>query len=232
MRNIVIGDTLSTNFQFQEAIKTLRTNIQFSGSNVRTVLMTSTAPMEGKSTLTWELAVSTAKTGKKVCLIDADIRRSAFHKVHGLKEETVGLSQILSGQIGLEEAIYKTNIPNLYMTFTGPYTPSPTELFEDENCGRMFAELKNVGFEQIYVDTPPLGSVIDAAILAKYADGFVLVADVGETKKKALKRVKEQIDKTGVRLLGVVLNKAPTGKGSYYYGSYYGNYDSYYGKES
>lgn len=229
MKSIVIEDRLNTDFQFQEAIKTLRTNIQFSGSNVRTILITSTAPMEGKSTISWELAVSAAKAGKKICLIDADIRRSVFHRTHGLKEETDGLSQILSGQLPLSDAMYKTSIPNLYMIFTGPYTPSPTELFEDENCAAMFRDLKEDGFDQIFVDTPPLGSVIDAAILAKYADGFVLVADVGETKKNALRRVKEQIDRTGVRLLGVALNKAPMGKGSYYYGSYYGKYDSYYG---
>ena len=228
MKQVVLGTQSKKEFAFQEAIKTLRTNILFSGANVKRILITSCSPGEGKSTISYELAVSMAESGKKVCLIDADIRRSVFRQEHGVKEETVGLSQVLSGQIPLKNAVYETNIPNLYVIFAGPYSPSPTELYEDETCREMFLELGEMEFEQIILDTPPLGSVIDAAVLAKYADGIVLVAESGVTQKKVLQRVKEQIDRTGVRLLGVVLNRVDTGKGSYYNACYgYGKRDEY-----
>lgn len=232
MKRINIQTEEKGGFAFQEAIRTLRTNIQFSGANVRHILLTSTAPAEGKSTLSFDLAMSIAESGKKVCLVDADVRRSVFCQRHGIQGETVGLTQILSGQVSVEDAVYETNIPNLFIIFTGPFSPSSTELFEDPTCGALFHKLDAMGFERIVIDTPPLGSVIDAAILAKYADGIVLVAESGVTRKKVLRRVKEQIDKTGVRLLGVVLNRVETGKGGYYSSYYgYGYYGNYYGNE-
>lgn len=206
-----------TDFAFDETIKRMRTNIQLSGPDVKTVLMTSTSAQEGKSTLSWELAKSIAETEKKVCYIDADIRRSVFSSRHGIHKEVKGLSQVLSGIAGLEEALCETDIPNLSVILSGPFSPNPAELFAGNRCKELFEQLKEMDFDSIIVDTAPLGSVIDAAVLAKYTDGIVLVAEFGVTRKRYLAQVKAQIDRTGTRLLGIVLNKAEMGHNGYYY---------------
>ncbi|MDO4438502.1 MAG: CpsD/CapB family tyrosine-protein kinase [Eubacteriales bacterium] len=223
MKEVVLRHIKNEDFKFNEAMKTLRTNIFFSGSNVKKILFTSTEPNEGKSFISLNLAVSLAESGKKICYIDADIRKSVFKGRYNVKEEVNGLSQILSGQAKLEESIYKTNVENLHVIFAGPYSPSPTELFEDKLCNEMFEKLAEMDYDYLIIDTAPLGVVIDAAILAKFTDGIIIVARQASTKKKVLSRVKDQIEKTNTRLLGVVLNDVNLKK-SGYYGSYYSNY--------
>lgn len=213
-------------FSFNEAIKTLRTNLQFSGSRVKKILITSVAPNDGKSIITMMLARAFAETGKKTIVIDADVRKSVLLNRYGVAGETVGLTQVLSGQVRPEESVYKTTIPNLDLVLSGPYSPTPTELFEDVMCANFFHYLSEQGYDMVIIDTPPLGTVIDAAILARYSDGIALVAASEDTSKRALQRVKEQIDRTGVRFLGVILNKVRMDKGSYY-SSYYHGYGTY-----
>lgn len=237
MRKINLSLPEEKDFKFNEAIKTLRTNIQFSGSKVKTVLVTSTAPNEGKSSVSIELAHAFATSGKRTLFIDADIRKSVIVGRYSIKDEVVGLSQILSGQVSIDDGIYETEYPNLNVIFAGPYSPNPTELFEDEMCWKLFKTVKDMGYDYIVIDSAPLGSVIDAAILARFADGAALVVESEVTRKRMLKKVKEQLDRTGIRFLGVILNKVKMDKGSYYSSYYYGSgeygrkYDSYYAKE-
>ena len=215
----------------EEAIKTLRTNIQFSGSGLKVIMLTSTVPNEGKSVISWKTACSFAQMGKKTLYIDADIRKSVLVQRMKPDHETFGLSQYLSGQKTMAECIYHTNEPNLDVVFAGPYAPNPTELFEES----VFEDLIQYGrdnYDMVVIDTAPLGSVIDAAIIARQCDGAIMVIESGNIGYKMLNKTKQQLARTGVKILGIVLNKVPMQKGSYYgsyyYGKYYGKYDGYY----
>ena len=223
-------------FRYSEALRTLRTNILFSGSKVKNILITSTSPNEGKSTTSFELARVFAESGKHTLYLDCDIRKSEFVAVHQIKEETVGLSQMLTGQIPIEEGFYNDpKMPSLDMIFAGPYSPNPTELFEDEMCEKLFQFIKDQNYDIVIMDTAPIGTVIDAAILTRYADGAALVIEAEVTSRRLFQRAKEQLDRTGVRFLGVILNKVNMTKSGYYnsyysyhkYGKRYGKYSKY-----
>ena len=195
-------------FRYSEALRTLRTNLLFSGSKVKNILITSTSPNEGKSTTSFELARVFAESGKHTLYLDCDIRKSEFVAVHQIKGETVGLSQMLTGQVPLEDGFYNDpQMPNLDMIFAGPYSPNPTELFEDEMCEKLFQFIKELNYDIVIMDTAPIGTVIDAAILTRYADGAALVIEVEVTSRRLFQRAKEQLDRTGVKFLGVILNK-------------------------
>ena len=128
-----------SSYAYREAIKTLRTNIQFCGSNVRKIMFTSALPDEGKSQIAVVTAVSLAQIGKKVLLIDADIRKSVLASRYQMKKEVGGLSQYLSGQKKLEDVINRTDVENFDIIFAGPYSPNPAELLEED----LFGELIN-----------------------------------------------------------------------------------------
>lgn len=213
-------------FRYNEALRTLRTNIMFSGSRVKNILITSTAPNEGKSTVSFELARVFAESGKKTLYVDCDIRNSEFIKVHQIQGTTVGLSQILTGQVAIEDGFYADpNVPNLDLILAGPFSPNATELFEDDMCDQLFAAIKELQYDIVILDTAPIGTVIDAAILTKYADGAALVVESEMTSRRMFQRAKEQLDRTGVRFLGVILNKVNMSKSGYY--SRYYNYKRY-----
>ncbi len=210
--------------RFDEAMKTLRTNIQFSGADIRTIMMTSTEPNEGKSEITFHTALSFANTGKKVLLIDADIHKSVLTTRYHLDQEVDGLSQYLTGQKRAEEVIYSTNVENFDILFSGPYAPNPAELFESSLMRELLEEAAK-HYDYVLVDTPPVGSLIEGAIIAQYCDGAILVIKSGAISYKRVQRVKRQVEKSGCRMLGAVLNMVNTSKGSYYNFYYYGDYD-------
>lgn len=218
-------------FKTNEAYKTLRTNIRFSGEDMRVIVFTSSLPNEGKSEVSFQLAASFAEDGKRVIFVDADIRKSVTVARHGVSMETQGLSHYLSGQAELEEVIYGTDLPDFSIIFTGQTVPNPTELLGVERFQKMIERLRK-DFDYVIIDCPPLGSVIDAAIVAKECDGAVIVIEAGSTSLKIVRRVKKQLEKSGCRILGAVLNKVDmSGKGyghySNYYGKYYGSYGDY-----
>lgn len=232
-KNITLKDTNIGDYLYEEAIKTLRTNLQFSGKNNKVVLLTSVHSNEGKSDISYNLAVELGKAGKKVLLIDADIRKSVYKTRFDIKEETQGLSQYLSGQVEeIDQVVYKTNRENLYMILAGPYAPNPTEMLGDEQFGQLLKAAKQV-FEYVIVDTPPLGTVVDAAVIGQYCDGALMVVESDATSYRACQKVKGQLERSGCKILGAVLNKVGgKGKNPYYYkyGRYYGNkYGPYYG---
>lgn len=232
-RSLTMTTPVDKDFRYSEAIRTLRTNILFSGSNVHTVLITSTAPNEGKSTVSFDLARAFAESGKRTLYVDCDIRNSEFVAVHEAKDTTqsemLGLSQILTGQVPIEEGFYKTDaIPNLEMVMSGPYAPNAAELFEDDMCERFFRRVREEGYDMVILDTAPVGTVIDAAILSRYVDGTVLICESEVTSRKLLKKAKNQLDRTGTRFLGVIINKVNMSKNGYY-GNYYKKYSKNYG---
>ena len=222
---ITLNREMKDDYHYNEAIKTLRTNIQFCGRGIRTIMLTSSLPDEGKSDITFAMASSLAQIGKKVVMIDADIRKSVLVSRYQLEREVSGLSQYLSGQRSLENVLYDTNIENLSIIFAGPYSPNPADLLEESLFGDMISKLKEK-YDYIIVDTPPMGNLIDGAIVARQCDGAVMVIESGSISYRLEQRVKGQLEKSGCRILGVVLNKVNM-KRNGYYSKYYGKYGKY-----
>lgn len=219
--------TMKEDYGYNESIKTLRTNIQFCGSNIKTVMMTSSMPDEGKSDISMALAQSLAQIGKKTLILDADIRKSILVARYQLDHEVNGLSQYLSGQKTLEEVLYNTSIENLDIIFSGPYSPNPAELLEEDLFEKLL-EAAKAYYDYIIVDTPPMANLIDGAIVARHCDGAVIVIESGAISYRLEQKVKGQIEKSGCRILGVVLNKVDLSEDKYYgrYGKY-GKYKKY-----
>lgn len=229
----VVLKNLEKDYRSNEAYKTLRTNIEFSGSDKKAIVFTSCTPNEGKSTVSLSLADSLAEGGKKVLFIDADLRKSVLmgrHKVSGNK----GLSHFLSGQAEVREIILKTQNPNLYITFAGVLPPNPSELLGN-NRFEAFLNGARKAYDYIIIDAPPLGSVIDAAVVAKNCDASVLVVASQTISYKFARVVKDQLEKADCPILGVVLNKVDMKQNKYYgnkyYSKYYGDYYGKYGHE-
>ena len=205
-----------------EAYKALRTNIQFCGADKKVIAFTSCTPNEGKSNVTFHLAASLAESGKSVLLIDADLRKSVLMgRVH-VEEEVMGLTHYLSKQAKLSDVICATNLPKFHIIFSGVVPPNPAELLGSRLFKDMIRLVRDV-YDYIIVDTPPIGSIIDAAIVAKQCDGAVLVFESELVSSKEAARVKEQLLMTGCRLIGAVLNKVDVKKNKYYH-----RYDYYY----
>ena len=223
---------MKDDYNYNESIKTLRTNIQFCGSNIHTIMFTSAMPDEGKSDVAFAAASSLAQIGKHVVFIDADIRKSVLVSRYQLTEEVSGLSQYLSGQKGMKEILYDTNLENLSVIFAGPYSPNPAELLEEELFEDLIHALETE-YDYIIIDTPPMANLIDGAIVARNCDGAVMVIESGAISYRLEQKVKNQLDKTGCRILGVVLNKVDLHADGYYgkYGKY-GKYVKYAGKYS
>ena len=160
-------------YQYEEAMKTLRTNIQFSGSGLKVIMLTSTMPDEGKSETSSQLAISMAQTEGRVLFIDADIRKSVLVSRFGFGQQIYGLTQYLTGQKLLGDILYHTNLPNLDIIFSGPMAPNPAELLGEDAFARLVEWARNE-YDTIIIDTPPLGSVIDAAIISQRCDGAIL----------------------------------------------------------
>ena len=227
---ITLNREMKDDYHYNEAIKTLRTNIQFCGSGIRTIMLTSSLPDEGKSDITFAMASSLAQIGKKVVMIDADIRKSVLVSRYQLETEVYGLSQYLSSQVTKEEAIYQTNVNGLEVMFAGPYSPNPAELLEEEMFTKLVLWARET-YDYVVIDTPPMGNLIDGAIVARHCDGAVLVIESGAISFRLLQKVKAQLEKSGCRILGTVLNKVTVDHSGYY--RYYGKYGRYgkYGKQ-
>lgn len=210
-------------YQSRESYKVLRTNILFCGSDIKTVLFTSATQKEGKSTVTFNLAMSLASAGKKVILVDADLRRSVLIERYKINEPINGLSSYLAGQCDLENVIVGTNIKDMDVILCGKYPKNPAELLGHENFALMMEKLRQQ-YDYVIVDAPPLGEVIDAAIIATHCDGSVIVTESGKISYKLLKEIKRQLVRSKSRLLGVIINKMPVPK-RHGVGKYYSSYE-------
>ena len=220
-------------YRSREAFKTLRTNILFCGDDVKVISMTSATPNEGKSTVTLNLAIALAEMGKKVIYIDADLRKSVVKQKHRIKGVKVGFSHFLSGMKKFDEVVCSTNIPNLHMVLAGPIPPNPSELLGSKYMSVLLKNLREV-YDFVIVDAPPVGSVTDATVIAKEADGVILVISQGEISYKFEQKVLSDLKISGCRILGAVLNKVDLSENGYYgnyYGKYYGKSYGKYGQE-
>ena len=218
---ITLHDPKPGDYFYKEALKTLRANLQFSGKNNKVVLLTSCFENEGKSDIAFHLGVELANAGKKVLLIDADMRKSVYVNVYNIQEKTNGLSQYLSGQIeDINSLVYRTNYPCLQMILSGPAAPNPSEILGDVTFGNLLKAARN-SFDYVLVDTPPLGEIIDAAVVGQHCDGAIIVIESGASSYKVAQRVKNQLETSGCKVLGAVLNKvSAAGQGKYGYRGY------------
>ncbi len=217
-----------------EACKSLRTNLQFCGSDKKAIVFTSCTQNEGKTYVILNLAISLSEIGKKVLLLDADLRKSALLGRVDVTSSVKGLTHFLSKQASLVDIICQTNVPNFYIAFAGPVPPNPSELLSGTYFDHMLAALKE-SYDYILIDSPPLGSVVDSAIIASKCDGSIIVIEEGWNSYRFEQDIKRQLEKTGTPILGAVLNKVDYSKSSHYgyYGKYgkYGKYGSkYYGE--
>lgn len=208
-------------YSANESYKSLRTNLLFCGEEKRVIAITSCTPNEGKSTVSLNLALSLADSGKKVLLIDADLRKFALVGGSEVDGEVKGLSHLLSHQETLENVIYSTNVPRFHIIYAGTVPPNPAELLGGEYFKRVLLAVKKV-YDYVIIDTPPLGSVIDGAVIADECDGSIIVMEAGAISYRFAQKVKEQLAKSNCPILGVVLNKVDMGKQRYY-----GNYGKY-----
>lgn len=209
MKKLNLTDKRKPDYFYSEAIKTLRTNIQLSGQSIKTILVTSCFPNEGKSDVVLSLAQELGSIGKKVLLLDADIRKTAYAGRLGVEEEVKGLSQLLSGQVGLQDIIYETNFPNMDIIFGGPAAPNPSGLLS-ENIFRVFLKEVREYYNYILIDTPPIGTVIDAAVIGRCCDGAIFLIQPGSVRYRDAQKAFAQLERSGCRVLGAVMNKIDT----------------------
>ncbi|WP_088007051.1 CpsD/CapB family tyrosine-protein kinase [Indiicoccus explosivorum] len=204
-----------------EQYRTVRTNISFSlpDQELGSLLVTSAAPGEGKSTTSANLAVVFAQTGKRVLLIDADMRKPTTHYTFHVAN-TVGLSNLLTRQAQMEEVIRPTAIENLSLITCGPIPPNPAELLASKTMDMALRDFRQQ-FDLVIFDAPPVLSVTDAQILASKSEGTVLVVNSGSTEKDNAVKAKEAVESANGRILGTVLNNFKLEKDHYYY-QYYG----------
>lgn len=222
------------NTPVEEAYKSLRTNLFFCGRDKKVIAITSCTPNEGKSTISLNLALSLVEANKKVILIDADLRNSTLLGKIRYSGEKYGLAYFLSGMSSFEDTICSTDYENLDMILTGRFPPNPAELLSGKTFRNMLERLRQV-YDYVIIDTPPIGSVIDGAIIAESCDGLIMVVEANAISYRFVQRVKEQLTKTSCPILGVILNKVSATKQGYGgYGRYgrYGQYGQYgqYGK--
>ena len=221
-------DTLTP--QEKEIYRVLRTNIEFTGVENKVLAITSCQPDDGKTTVSYQLACAFADNGKKTLFIDADLRKSVFVQRFGITGNPIGLSHCLSGQATIADTIYKTNKEKLFVMPVGAYPSTPTELLAKDRLKQLLDELKKV-FDYVIVDTPPLGNVVDAAVIAKRCDASILVMAADNSSRSLAKSVVAQLRRANPNFLGVVLNKVDM-KGNVYYRRKYGKYyNAYYGRE-
>lgn len=176
MKKVIMQDIRKQDYHYDEAMKTLQTNVKFAGKDIKSILITSCYPNEGKSDITFSLAKEMASSGKKVLLLDADMRKSTYIERFHVNEEVTGLSQVLSGQAGIGELLYSTNYENLDIIFAGPSVPNPTALLGERIFSALLKKLKE-HYDYIFIDTPPVGSLIDAAVVAQKCDGAIFVVE-------------------------------------------------------
>ena len=217
-----------TEYNIREAYKALRTNLRFCGPEKKVIAVTSCTPDEGKSTVTLNLAMTLSETGARVLVVDADLRKSVMIGNFRLKDKLKGLTHYLTNQATLQDVVCSVDKKKVDVIFAGPIPPNPSELLGGESFKRLIRKMKGE-YDYVLIDTPPVGSVIDAVIVSEICDGAIMVIAKDQVSRRFIQNAKEQLEKSGCTILGAVLNKVEFSKrGSYgkYYGQYYGNYAS------
>lgn len=221
---LMLDEESTSNYYIKESFNSLRANILFLQKDIKIIVFTSCQAHEGKSSVCFDLCRSLAEAGKRVLLVDADLRKSVMVTRYTEEKGVYGLSHILSGQADASEALYQTNVEGLDIVFSGSYPPNPTELV-GSSAFREFLDSQRDAYDYIFVDAPPLGLVVDAAVMSNVCDGTILVINVGHVKYRMAQQVKAQLEKSGKKILGVILNQVDRKKSikpDYgFYGAYF-----------
>lgn len=186
-----------------EAYKNLRTNLLYT-EDLKVITITSTLPDEGKTVSAFKLSESFAELGKKVLLIDCDLRRSYLNRYVDITKDEIGLSEILTRQ-GMD-VIYKTNIENLDIIISGKTPPNPSELLSNKIFETLL-EIFREKYDYIIIDTPPISIAADAIITGRMSDGVIMVVRNDFVNKSAAKRAKLELERNNIRIVGVILNR-------------------------
>ena len=235
MNQLSIGRFPELDYACGEAMNTLCTNLFYCGENIRSVLLTSRYEQEGKSSIAMNVMRTLAGFGKRVVLVDADLRCSTLarrYRFSFARREAFGLAQHLAGMCALEDAVYQTNLPGAYILPAGREVLNSMQLLASPRYGEMMESLRK-NFDVVLVDSPPAGIIVDAVEIAKYCDGAIIVVAYNKGRRQDIGEVAESIAKTGCKVLGAVMNgvnlKSFRNRRYYYrserYSSYYNHYD-------
>lgn len=230
MEIIQIKNDTELNLREKEVYRALRTNLEFTGVENKVIAVTSCTPDDGKTVVSYNLALALAEGEKTTLLIDADLRRSVLMQRMNVNRLSKGLSHFLAGHATGEDVIYCTSKKNFYMVPPGIFPSNPTELLGNHRFARLIEYVRK-SFDYVIIDTPPLGSVIDAAVVAKHCDGSMLVIAANKSSRREAQRVANQLRSANSNLLGVILNKVNYKAAGYKKYGYQGYYNTY-GKTS
>lgn len=199
-----------------ESYRTLRTNIQYSSFDnpVKSVVLTSSEPGEGKSTTSANLALSFAQDGKRVILIDCDLRKPVVHKNFGISN-AVGLSEFLIGKVDFSKVVHKHR-SGLHVLPSGTIPPNPSEMLASRAMEHLLAQLEEK-YDYIILDTPPVNAVTDSKILSTKVDGTILVVKYGYTKKEGVIEAVKGLRAVKANIIGTVFNGEENHRGKYYH---------------
>ena len=230
MKSLKIRNFPALTYARAEAVNTLCVNLSFSGVNVKRIMVTSSHAAEGKSSLSMNIMRTMANMGYRVTLVDADLRRSTIEKSYRLFTEDgnrkVGLADYLAGRADIEDVLYSTNIANAWMVPVGRLLSNPLPLLNSSRLETLLNELTQ-RVDYVIVDAPPVGTVIDAAPIAKYCDGTLLAVRYNSVRRQELINTKNQLEQTGCPILGTVLTMVKYDNyvtKHYYYKTYYTHY--------
>ena len=231
MKKVTMNLPEVKDYRLTEGLNQLKTNLAFCGKDIKVITITSSVQNEGKSSVAFDLSKTMAEGGKKILMVDADLRKSVLAAKYHIQGIDKGLSHYLTGQAEIEDIIYETETEGFYLSVAGPLSPDPTSLLDSDQFQKFIDKVRE-DYDYVIIDAPPLGVVIDAAIIGKYCDGAVLVIEQGVIKRIVVQDVIKQLKRGKVRILGAVLNKVDERIGAYgaydykYSYSYYGDSDA------
>lgn len=204
----------------QNAAKTLLANIRFASVDrpVKSIVLTSSVPNEGKSTVAYNLAQAIASSGKRTLIVECDMRRRSLADMVGARARH-GIYAVLSGQVELDEALVVTSHRNLFFLDSEPHIPNPADILSSQRFRKLVAQMES-DFDYVVIDTPPVGTFVDAAIIAALADATALVVRERFVKRAELQNAYDQLKKADANVIGVIMNMCEAESSEYYYAYY------------
>ncbi|MBQ9007878.1 MAG: CpsD/CapB family tyrosine-protein kinase [Clostridia bacterium] len=237
MKQCIIGNLSPLDYTGEESLNTICANLLFAGRDKKVFIVTSCTASEGKSHTVMHIARNLAERGRRICIVDADLRRSMNVSTYRIRTEDgspwTGLAHYLAGYNEMPEVVYQTNIPRLYFIPIGRELVNPIRLLDTEDFNDLLRRLAKE-FDMVLIDAPPVGVVVDAAVIASRCDGCIFVIEYNKTHRREINAAQRQIENSGCPMLGCILNKVDVNSLSskhYYNRSYRSHYYSNYYKK-